>query len=115
MTSSMKHHAAHMWTYAGNFAPRGFLEVVDEIHDLPDTCAYIAGAIGSILATGQRKWPVDEVIMRKIAEMVQGLHDVANIAKQLPTLVEDIHEADLTRLRKPRQGEEMMDLAANGR
>lgn len=112
MAGSMKHHASQMWVYAGSFEPRNFMEIVDEIHELPDVVAYMAGAIGALLAKGQRKWPADEAVKAELGNLVAVLHDAASIAKKLPGLMEEVHAEDLKRFRQPRQGEHLMNVSA---
>lgn len=111
--NAMRNHAAQLFVSAGEFTPRGLLDITNEVYDLQDVLAYVAGAVGTIVQKSKKGWPLHEDVVAKIGLMVEDLYAAAEKAKELPQMVEDCHKDDLARFRNPRAGEEMADYAVN--
>lgn len=112
---AMRDAARQMWNYAASFEPRGMQPVINELEDLPETLSHVAAAVGALMEKSQGKFPLDPVIIAQIGQVVEALYAAAAASKKIPGAVHEIHAADIKRISQPRQGEEMWDLASNGR
>lgn len=105
--------AMEMARIAANYDPKGMLQVGEDFTGLEEALRLHAEAMKATVENAHGKQPLDP----QIIEIMRQIHHLqikaADLAQELRPAFEKLHHVDLERLRNPRTGERMWDVASN--
>lgn len=96
------------------YTPEGMMQIGNDFASFPEVIRNVANAIQQMTSQVQSgETPMNPAIVDHLRALHAGLMKTAHEAEDLKPAFENLHAVDISRIRTPRPGEEMWDLAKN--
>ena len=105
--------ALEMAAAAAQYQPQGMLQVGQDFAGLQEALQLVAEA----MRITTEKADAEQPLAPQVVDLMRGIYQLqqkaAEMAAELVPAFENLHHVDLTRLRNPRNGEQMWDVSTN--
>jgi len=96
------------------YNPEGMMQIGNDMASFPEIIRNLANALRGMTSQVQDgETPMHPAIVDKLKSLHAELIQTAQSAEDLKPAFENLHNVDINRIRNPRQGEELWDIAQN--